>query len=290
MSQDVVSSEFPYRVGVIQMNSQFDPKANFIALDQALAYCRQQGVRLAMTPENTLMLSSHEDYLSLAEPLGEGPWQAALSALAKRYQLWLAVGSLPIRFDDHVATCSLVFDRDGNLKAHYAKLHLFDVDVADGYGTYRESTLFQAGDQIVVTDTPLSPLGLSICYDVRFPHLYSQLRQQGACLLNIPAAFTRVTGEAHWQTLLQARAIETQCFVIAAAQCGTHQSRVNSAKHRETWGHSMIIDPWGRILAQAGDHPDILIQDLDLTVLEQVRSRMPVEQHARFTSQWRETT
>ncbi|WP_029559112.1 carbon-nitrogen hydrolase family protein, partial [Vibrio parahaemolyticus] len=169
----------------------------------------------------------------------------------------------------------------GKCIAHYDKLHMFDVDVEDGHGSYRESDTFTAGNQIVVAETDIGSVGLSICYDVRFPELYKALRLAGADIIVVPAAFTAVTGQAHWEVLLRARAIETQCWILASGQTGTHPCG------RKTWGHSMVIDPWGRIHKQLQDQVGLLEAEIDLSQTQQVRQNMPLTQHSRFQNELR---
>ena len=177
--------------------------------------------------------------------------------------------------DGEVYATSLLYDDQGALAAHYEKQHLFDVEVA-GDRSYRESDAYARGRREVVAETPLGKLGLTICYDLRFPQLFHQLRHAGAELMAVPAAFTRLTGEAHWEVLLRARAIETQCFVLAPAQGGSHDDG------RETWGHAMAVDPWGRVLGVAAPGIGALVVDLDRSELDAVRGRMPVAEHRRY--------
>ncbi|PNQ88681.1 carbon-nitrogen hydrolase, partial [Pseudomonas gingeri NCPPB 3146 = LMG 5327] len=175
--------------------------------------------------------------------------------------------------------CSLLVDEQGETVARYDKLHLFDVDVADNRGRYRESDDYAHGSRVVVADTPVGRLGLSVCYDLRFPELYSELRQAGAELITAPSAFTAVTGAAHWDILIRARAIETQCYVLAAAQGGVHPGP------RETFGHAAIVDPWGRIVAEQDQGEAVLLAERDSTEQASIRARMPVASHRRFFSQ-----
>lgn len=267
------------RVALVQMTSGPEPAGNLESLAGLLAGL-PPGVDLVLTPENTLVLGGTEAYRSAAEPLGEGPSQAALAGLARRCGSWLSVGSHPIRAaDGRVHATTLVFDAQGTRRAHYEKLHLFDVEVAGDRGgepyRYMESDAFAPGGREVVVETPAGRVGLAICYDLRFPGLFTRLRGAGAQLLAVPAAFTRTTGEAHWEVLLRARAIETQCFVLAPAQVGTHPDG------RETYGHSMVVDPWGRILDRAPAGPGLRVVELDLARLDEVRARMPLALHAR---------
>lgn len=269
---------------VLQLNSQPDWTPNRAAIGQLLASLPAARPALVLLPENFACLGSRDTYQALAEPLGDGPIQQQLAAWSREHDLWLVAGSLPTRIagEPRLHTTTLLYDPQGQLRAHYHKIHLFDVDVADSHGRYRESESFAPGEQAVVVETPFGGVGLSICYDVRFPELYRRLRAQGADILLVPAAFTAVTGAAHWQPLLQARAIENQCYVLAANQCGTH------AGGRQTWGHSMIIDPWGEVRACQPETPGWQAIPLQPELLTRVRSTMPVLQHARLTGAWRD--
>ena len=271
----------------IQLNSGAEWWHNRREIAALLAALPAERPCLVLLPENFACLGAVSDYHALAEPLGQGPIQHQLSAWAREYGIWLVAGSLPICSSDpsevRVHTTSLVYDEDGRLQGHYHKLHLFDVQVADGHGSYRESASFVAGDDWQVVESPLGRLGLSICYDLRFPELYRRLRVAGAEILLVPAAFTKVTGEAHWLPLLRARAIENQCYVVAANQCGHHGGS------RQTWGHSVIIDPWGVVLAEAADKPDLIQAKLERSLLEQIRADMPVMGHARLRHGWGES-
>lgn len=280
------SGREPYpldRVALIQMNSGPDPEANLADLSHRLRGLKQAhpDLRAVFTPENALVLGRTRDYQSAAEPLGAGPCQEAVAALAREHSLWILLGSLPIRGEDGgLRATSLLYDPGGDLQAHYEKLHLFDVEIPgdrDGKAfRYRESDAFRPGDREVVAESPVGRLGLSICYDLRFPSLFGRLRTLGAEVILVPAAFTEVTGEAHWETLLRARAVETQCFVLAPAQTGTHPDG------RTTWGHSMAVDPWGRVLGVSPEGPGELVVSLDLEELRRVRRNMPVEEHRRY--------
>jgi predicted amidohydrolase len=267
----------------LQINAQADWLSNQSQISILLQQLPVERPCLVLLPENFACMGATSDYQQLAEPIGTGPVQRQLSEWAKAFDIWLVAGSLPTRLpqQNRVHTTSLVFNPQGELAGYYHKLHLFDVDVADARGRYRESDSFIAGDDISVIPSPFGGLGLSICYDLRFPDLYQLLRQQGADVLLVPAAFTKVTGNAHWLALLQARAIENQCYVVAANQCGRHDG------NRETWGHSVIIDPWGEILAQQGHQPGLIAASLDPQKIEHIRQSMPVQLHARLTPVWR---
>jgi predicted amidohydrolase len=273
----------PVKVGVIQANSADSLAQNWQFLEEQIVALTQKGVSMVFTPENMLLFASNEDYQQLAEPLDSGPVQQRLKKLASQYQIWLHIGSFPIRnASTKLTTTSLLFNPSGELAAHYDKLHLFDVDVGDAHKRYRESDTYQAGENIAVCDTPVGLLGLSVCYDVRFPSLYQSMREQGASVMVVAAAFTQVTGEAHWRALLQARAIETQSWVIASAQCGSH------SQGRQTYGYSMIIDPWGTIAATLTDTAGHFVVSIDHQKTQEVRRAMPVAQHSRFQAHFKE--
>ncbi len=265
------------QVAAVQLCSGADAQRNFSDVSALLSRAARAGARLVLLPENALFMGVKEqDKLTWAETFQDGPWQTRLAELAAAQQIYLVCGSLPLRVPDdagHVSASTLVYGPDGALLARYDKRHLFDVELADGT-TYRESKFFRAG-----RNPPQSFLcdgvrvGLSICYDLRFPELYRQLSAQGAQLLLVPAAFTRTTGKAHWEVLLRARAIENLAGVIAADQCGEHPSG------QVSWGHSMIISPWGEILAQAGEEPELIMAEVDLEAQAQRRREFPVLAH-----------
>ncbi|SDH36381.1 Predicted amidohydrolase [Vibrio xiamenensis] len=267
------------RVGIIQMTSGPDPWQNLAVIREQVESLAKQQVAWVVTPENALVFGKKQDYHAHAEVLGGGPLQAELSDIAQQFGVWLLIGSMPIQTDQGVTTTSILFDPHGQQIAHYDKLHMFDVDVADGHKRYRESEIFTPGQQIVLAKTPFANLGLTICYDVRFPHLYAELARQGANVFVVPAAFTAVTGKAHWEVLLRARAIENQAWVVAVNQCATHPCG------RETWGHSMVISPWGEIVASLDNQPSVLTAELCIEQVQEVRTAMPTGQHVRFETQ-----
>lgn len=234
------------RVAALQMNCGADLDANFRRADELLAEAGRRQVRLALLPENSLFMGvSDADKIALAEAPGSGPIQEFLADAAQRYALWLIAGSVPLR-SPQPGKCfgvSLVFNDQGVLQASYRKMHLFDVDLPARDERYRESETMDAGSEAVTVATPAGRLGLSICYDLRFPELYRKLVDEGATVFSVPAAFTAATGQAHWRSLLRARAIENLAYVIAAGQYGMHPNG------RRTHGHSMIVDPWGEVLA-----------------------------------------
>ena len=271
-------------VAVIQMVSQSDVLANLAAARRLLEQAAAGGARLAVLPENFAAMGRRDIAdIGRAEALGEGPILPWLKQAARDLNLWIVAGTLPLPPVDRptakVNACSLLIDAQGQQAARYDKLHLFDVDVADNRGRYRESDDYAHGEQVVVADTPVGRLGLTVCYDLRFPELYSELRKAGAQLITAPSAFTAVTGAAHWEVLIRARAIETQCYVLAAAQGGVHPGP------RETHGHAAIVDPWGRILAEQARGEAVLLAERDVQEQASIRARMPVVSHRRFFSQ-----
>ncbi len=266
------------KVAVIQMVSGGDWQANLREAAGLIADAAAQGAQLLLLPENFAVFNSSQLLQRGAEEQSaDGPIRRFLSEQARTHGIWLVGGSLPVltAAGDRVRAACFVIDDQGVERARYDKLHLFDVDVADTQAAYRESDEIEPGQQVVLVDTPVGRLGLSICYDLRFPLLYQALMDQGAELISVPAAFTRVTGEAHWQLLLQARAVETQCYVLAAGQGGRHNER------RETYGHSMVVDPWGQVLAQRAQGAGVVCADVDLEHLRTVREKMPIRQHRR---------
>ncbi|MDR9826303.1 carbon-nitrogen hydrolase family protein [Vibrio sp. FNV 38] len=264
------------RVGIVQMTSGADPTKNLAYIKDQVIRLAGQGVQWVITPENSLVFGRKEDYHRAAEHLGVGPIQLELGLLAKETRVWLIIGSMPIKRSNGVSTTTLVFNDRGLLVTHYDKLHMFDVDVNDAHRCYRESETFAPGNKIESIQAPFGHLGLSICYDLRFPQLYSELNRLGANILLVPAAFTAVTGQAHWRSLLMARAIENQAYVVAVNQTGVHPCG------RETWGHSMVISPWGEVLLELDQSVQNGVADIDLSVVNELRQNMPVTQHSRF--------
>lgn len=268
-------------LAVLQLVSQADVLANLAQARQLLEQAAEGGARLAVLPENFAAMGRRDlAALGRAEALGEGPILPWLQQASRDLKLWIVAGTLPLppdgQPDAKPHACSLLIDDSGQRVARYDKLHLFDVDVSDSHSRYRESDDYAFGSQVVVADTPVGRLGLSVCYDLRFPELYSALRAAGAELISIPAAFTAVTGAAHWQILTRARAIETQCYVLAAGQGGTHPGG------RETFGHSAIVDPWGQVLGELPQGPGVLLAKCDASEQAAIRQRMPVVRHKRF--------
>ncbi|WP_070884347.1 carbon-nitrogen hydrolase family protein [Pseudomonas argentinensis] len=266
---------------VIQMVSQDVIAANLQHARRLLEQAAAGGARLAVLPENFSALGRRDAAaLGRREARGEGPVLPWLRSTARELGLWIVAGTLPLPPQDEPEgkprACSLLIDEQGRLVARYDKLHLFDVDVSDSRGRYRESDDYAHGQQLVVADTPVGRLGLTVCYDLRFPEFYGALREAGAELITAPSAFTRVTGAAHWEVLIRARAIETQCYVLAAAQGGVHPGG------RETYGHSLIVDPWGRKLGEQVEGEAALLAERDAAEQAAIRERMPVLRHKRF--------
>jgi predicted amidohydrolase len=263
-------------VACVQLNSGPDMAANLASVGDLVRQARDGGADLITLPENTaLMAASAADLRASAVPQGEHPAVAACAELARQTGAWLLAGTLGVRSaDGRVAPRSFLFDAEGEIAASYDKIHMFDVDLPEGE-VHRESKTFEPGDRAVLAATPWSLLGLTVCYDVRFPYLYRALAHAGARLLTVPAAFTRVSGEAHWHTLLRARAIETGCFVVAPAQCGRHPRK------RQTYGHSLIVDPWGRVVAEAGTEVGVISAEIDLAACDEAQAMIPALSHDR---------
>jgi len=268
-----------HKVAAIQMVSGAEVEANLVQAAALLEQAAEQGARLALLPECFAAFGSKAlADIGAAEFEGTGPIRPFLREQARRLGLWIIAGSIPLpaeREGKPFASC-LVIDDKGVELARYDKLHLFDVEVADATRSYRESRDYAAGNRVVLVDTPVGRVGLSICYDLRFAELYLALRQAGADLLVVPSAFTAVTGAAHWQVLLRARAIETQCYILAANQGGRHPNG------RETFGHSCLIDPWGVVLGAVDSGPGLICETLDPHYLKRIREQMPVAEHRRF--------
>ena len=267
------------RVAAIQMNSGADVDANLALADRLLGEAAADACDLAVLPENfALMPVRSRDKAAHAEQPGDGPIQAFLGAAAKRHGLWIIAGSMPFASpeSERVYGACPVFDAAGNLKACYMKIHLFDVKLPGREESYQESYSMYPGDDVVTVDTPIGTVGLTICYDVRFPELYRRLMEAGAVVFTVPAAFTTVTGKAHWHVLLRARAIENLAYVIAPGQYGSHPDE------RTTFGHSLIIDPWGRVLAEAAEGDRHIAADIDPNMPAQLRSDFPALDNRRL--------
>ena len=267
------------KVAAIQMTSGPDVAANLAVADQLVGEAADAGAVVVVLPENFAIMGLREaDKLRASETDGSGPIQDAMAALAARRGVWIVAGTIPIKVpgEMRVAAASVVFDAGGARVARYDKIHLFDVDIPGRDESYRESANNRPGSEIVVVDTPAGKLGLSVCYDIRFPELFRRMSAAGATWFAVPAAFTVPTGEAHWEPLLRARAIENLCAVVASAQVGRH------ANGRDTYGHSLIIDHWGRILAERAAEPGIVVAELDLAAQAETRRSFPALQNRRL--------
>jgi predicted amidohydrolase len=266
----------PLKVALIQTNSARDLAPNLAFVGERTREAAAAGARFVLTPENVAMLEPVRAQ-ALAKARDEATHEAIpfFAGLASELGIWFLAGSLAIKRDDgRLANRSYLFGPDGQVIARYGKIHMFDVDLPSGE-RYRESSTYAPGAEAVLAPTAFAAVGLTICYDLRFPHLYRALAKAGASILTVPSAFTVVTGEAHWHVLLRARAIETGCFVLAPAQTGTH------AEGRRTYGHSLVVAPWGEILGDGGTEPGILYADLDLARVAEARARVPSLQHDR---------
>jgi len=267
------------RAAIFQMTSGIDPAANGAAIVNMIGRARAEGADMLFTPEMAGYLD--RDRTRAASTLcseAEDPVLAQVREAAAKHGLWVHLGSLPLkneRTDGRWANRSFMIDADGAIRARYDKIHLFDVDLATGE-SWRESSVYGPGEQVVAVDTPWARMGLSVCYDMRFPDLYRALTNAAATVLLMPAAFTVPTGQAHWHILLRARAIEAGCFVIAAAQTGRHEDG------RETFGHSLIVDPWGEIVLDMGTEAGLALAEIDLSRVEEVRGRVPAIANRRI--------
>ncbi|MBT2185591.1 carbon-nitrogen hydrolase family protein [Sphingobium nicotianae] len=268
------------RIALFQMNSGVDPEINVRALTDAVAQAAEGGAQLLFTPEMSGCVDQDRERSSkVIVREEEDIVLAAVRGTAAEHGLWVHLGSLALS-DPATAkrrNRGFLIDDRGDIRARYDKIHLFDVDLPTGE-SWRESNSYAAGEQAVVAQTPWGKLGLTICYDLRFPDLFRALSNGGADIISVPAAFTVPTGEAHWHVLLRARAIESSAFVVATGQTGTHEDG------RQTYGHSLVIDPWGTILLDAGDKPGLYFADLPLERLHNVRTRIPVLQHRKSIS------
>ena len=265
------------RIALHQMTSCIDPMRNASDMQDAIAKAADNGAVMYFAPEMALLVD--RDRARARKYMADESHSMALQSLiaaAARHRIWVHIGSMPILDDgaEKLANRSIIISPDGAIAARYDKMHLFDVDLASGE-TWRESSAYVGGEQPVVVQTPLGQMGLAICYDMRFPDLFSAYAKSGVDVLTLPSAFTVPTGEAHWHTLLRARAIESAAFVIAAAQCGVHEDG------RQTYGHSLVVDPWGSILLDMGDLPGLACVDLDLVAIKRVRQQIPVHANRR---------
>jgi predicted amidohydrolase len=265
-----------FRVALIQMRSGRSPAANLDVATRLIGEAKAGGADYVQTPEMTNILEARRDALMAAiVPEHDDPSLAAFRDLARRHRLWLHIGSLALKISpDRAVNRGFLIDPQGEIMARYDKIHMFDVDLPNGE-SYRESRSYAPGEHAVTADLPWGRLGLTICYDLRFPALYRALAEAGSMFLAIPSSFTKHTGEAHWHVLHRARAIENGCFVFAAAQGGSHENG------RDTFGHSLIVDPWGRVLAEGGVDPAVVIAEIDPAAVATARARIPSLLHGR---------
>lgn len=270
------------KAAILQLNVSDDPAANLAVTRGMLEDAAGQGAKFVLTPEVSNCISTsrtHQNEVLFGE--ADDPTLAALRSDAAKFGVWLLIGSLGLKTEDadgRFANRSFLIDPQGEIVARYDKIHMFDVQVTPTE-TWKESSAYRPGSQAVLASTPFANIGMTICYDVRFPALYQSLAEAGAQILTIPAAFSPVTGAAHWHTLLRARAIETGCFVIAPAQTGTHASSAH--KTRDTYGHSLVVAPWGEVIVDAGTTAGVYVFELDLAQTEAARAKVPSMSHKR---------
>ncbi len=266
-------------VACVQMNSTAHVAENIEAATALIREAASHGADFIALPENAFLMATGETFQQQVYPEANHPAIVAMRKLAQEIRRWILIGSVMCREagQEKCANRSVLINAAGNVAATYDKIHLFDVEIPGGESHY-ESHRIASGAQAVVADTPWGGVGLSVCYDVRFPHLYRDLAKNGAAILTVPAAFTRFTGEkGGWHVLNRARAMENGCFVLAPAQCGTHEG----ANGRQTYGHSLIIDSWGTILAEAGDAPGVIVAEIDTAKVAETRTVMPSLRHDR---------
>jgi deaminated glutathione amidase len=270
------------RTALVQLTVTDDPAANLVVTRDRVRAAAAGGAGFVLTPECTNGLSSSRDHQrAVFHPEATDPTLAALRDEAARAGIWLLIGSLGLKTTDpdgRFANRSLLIDPAGNVAARYDKIHMFDVNVSETE-VYRESAGYRPGDRAVLADTPFARIGLTVCYDVRFPHLYRRLAQGGAQIITVPAAFNHITGAAHWEVLLRARAIETGCYILAPAQTGFHAE--TQGKGRRTHGHSLVVAPWGEVLADGGTEPGLTYTEIDLARVDEARGRVPSLVHDR---------
>ena len=265
-----------FKAAMIQMRSGLQPGANIDAAVRYIGVAKSAGAEYVLTPEMTNILAANREQLfAVAVEEEADPSLATLREVARKLGIYVHIGSLAIRISpDRAANRSFLIDPKGDILARYDKIHMFDVDLAGGE-SYRESRNYRPGELAVLADLPWGRLGLTVCYDLRFPALYRALAEAGATMLAIPSAFTKQTGEAHWHVLIRSRAIENGCFVFAAAQGGRHENG------RDTFGHSLIVDPWGRIIAEGGTEPGVIVGEINPAEVVNARARVPSLQHGR---------
>lgn len=270
------------RCALLQLTSTDDPDANLVAVQDMVKQAVADGAQFVLTPEVTNCVSlSRMHQKEVLQFQDQDVVLAGLRNAARDHGIWILIGSLAVKTDDpdgRFANRSILLNPQGEIVATYDKIHMFDVDI-DARESFRESSGYRPGEQAVVAETPFGNIGMTVCYDMRFPALYQALTKAGAQILTMPAAFSPVTGAAHWHSLLRARAIETGCFVLAPAQTGTHPT--STGKARRTYGHSLAVSPWGEVLLDASTEPGVYVIDLDMSCVDDARSRVPALQNAR---------
>jgi len=267
------------KVAAVQMASGPNIDANLLESERLIQKAVERGAELVVLPENfALMGMSEQDKVTIREKDGEGRIQDFLADQSRRHGLWIVGGTLPIESPrpDKVYAACLLFNDKGERVARYDKVHLFDVRIFCSGESYNESETILNGRDVVVADTPFGRLGLAVCYDLRFPELFRRMLNEGMELVALPSAFTAITGRAHWENLIRARAIENLCYVVAAAQGGYHLNG------RETWGHSMVVDPWGTVIEQVPQGAGVVVADIDQAQLDSIRRNFPVLDHRRI--------
>ena len=266
------------KVAAIQMVSTDDVASNLRAAEKLIGAAAAQHAEFLVLPENfPLMGMQEQDKVGILESFGKGPIQSFLSDQAQLHRVWILGGTVPLAatVPDKIRAASLLYDPEGRCVARYDKIHLFDVSVKNAGEIYNESSTIEAGDEMVVVRTPFGNIGLSVCYDLRFPELYRNMHTQNVNIITVPSAFTYITGKSHWESLLRARAVENLCYVIASNQGGKH------INNRETWGHSMVMNPWGDILAMVEQGAGVACADIDLEQLQTLRTNFPTLEHRK---------
>ncbi len=267
------------KVGAVQMATGPNVNANLFEVERLIQEATDNGARLLVLPENFAFMGRRDgDQVAMCETDGDGPLQTFLARIAKEHGIWVVGGTIPMVAEDErkVRSACLIYNDEGQRIARYDKIHLFDVDLPGVDEHYQESATIESGDDVVVVDSPFGRLGVAVCYDLRFPEMFRQMLDSGMELLVLPAAFTAITGKAHWETLVRARAVENLAYVVAAAQGGFH---ING---RETHGHSMIVDPWGTVLAQVPRGPGCICCAVDREFQDSVRRSFPALDHRRL--------
>lgn len=268
------------RIAAVQMASGPNVNANLLEAERLIKQATDAGAELVVLPENFAFMGMNDnDIIKVREEDGSGQMQDFLAEQAARNKVWLVGGTVPLNSEnpDKICAASLLYDAEGNRKARYDKVHLFDVLITESDERYNESETMVPGNKMVVVDTPFGKLGMAVCYDLRFPGLFRNLVDHGAEIISIPSAFTAITGKAHWEVLVRARAIENQCYVVAAAQGGYH------ANGRETYGDSMVVDPWGLVLDRLARGSGVVVSDINVERLKDIRRSFPVLEHRKIS-------